>query len=38
MTYGLDLLFFQLDTLMRDNVAKESHFFLVKLTLFQVGV
>ncbi len=36
--YGFDLLFFHLDTLMRDDVAEKSHLFLIELTLFEVGI
>ncbi len=36
--YSLDLLFFYLDTLIRDDIAEKSHSFLMELTLLEVGI
>ena len=36
--YGLDLVFFLLNTLVRDNVAEKSHFLLVESTFFEINI
>ncbi len=36
--YGLDLLFFYLDTLIRDDIAKKSQLIVIKSALFEIGV
>ena len=36
--YGLDLFFVHSDALIRDNVAQESYFILIKTTLFKFGI
>ncbi len=38
ITYDFDLLFFYLDTLIKNYVASEPHFFLIESTLFEIGI